>query len=74
MSLLEILSYSERCLKISHPSWFLLEYVIYKNKMVYLEFIECSLEEVFASKRHIYLILDKNMVEVLLLILRLENW
>lgn len=49
-------------------------YVITEEDEVYLEFMVCSLEEVFALERDIYLVLDKsNMTEVVPLTLGLEN-
>lgn len=41
---------------------------------IYLEFMVCSLEEVFALERNILVLDKRNMIEVLLLTLGLENW
>lgn len=68
--------FSKLCLKIS--SFFIILSGIYHHRRrdeVYLEFMGCSLEEIFPIERHFYLVLDeRHMIEVLLLILGLQNW
>lgn len=50
-------------------------YVIVEEDEAYLEFMVCSLKEVFSLERNIYLVLDqRNMIEMLPLTLGLENW